>query len=85
MILHGGFVMRYALVGYDKDNDVYEVIEEHDDLEYLKLKGKDVAEIQKETDSFRRNDNGEPFDWFEIVNGNDTKYPDVYYWASYEE
>ena len=76
--------MKYALVGYDKDNDVYEVIEIHEDLEYLKLKGKDVAEIQKETDSFRRNSNGEPFDWFEIVNADDTDYPDHYYWASYE-
>lgn len=77
--------MKYALVGYDKDNDVYEVIETHEDLEYLKLIGKDVAEIQKETDSFRRNGIGEPFDWFEIVNADDTEYPDCYYWASYEE
>ena len=77
--------MAYALVGYDKDNDVYEVIETHKDLEYLKLRGNDVAEIQKETNSFRRSGYGEPFDWFEIVNANDTKYPNCYYWASYCE
>ena len=76
--------MKYALVGYDKDNDVYEVIETHEDLEYLKLKGKDIAEIQRETDSFRVNGNGEPFDWFEIVSADDTEYPNTYYWVSYE-
>lgn len=77
--------MKYALVGYDKDNDVYKVIETYEDLEYLKLKGKYVAEIQKETDNFRKNSDGEPFDWFEIVNANDTEYPNCYYWTSYEE
>lgn len=75
--------MKFALVGYDKDNDVYGVIEVHEDFAYLQLKGKEVAKIQKETDSFRIN--GEPFDWFEIVNADDTEYPTVYYWASYEK
>ena len=74
--------MKFALVGYDKDNDIYGVIEVHEDLEYLKLKGKDVAEIQKETDNFRVNGNGEPFDWFEIVQNDNY---DVVYWVSYEE
>lgn len=74
--------MKYALVGYDKDNDVYEVIETHEDLEYLKLKGNDIAEIQRETDSFRVNGNGEPFDWFEIVQNDNY---DVVYWVSYKE
>ena len=74
--------MRYELVGYDKDNDIYEVIESSEDLEYLKLKGKDIAEIQKETDSFRVNGNREPFDWFEIVQSDNY---DVVYWVSYKE
>ena len=77
--------MKFALVGYNKDNDIYGVIEVHEDLEYLKLKGNDVAEIQRKTDGFRINGNGELFDWFEIVNANDTEYPDVYYWTSYED
>ena len=72
--------MKFELVGYDKDNDIYEVIESSNDLEYLKLKGNDVAEIQRETDSFRVNGNGEPFDWFEIVQSDNY---DVVYWVSY--
>lgn len=63
----------YKLEGYDKDGSVYEVIEMSDDLEYLKLKMKDIAEIQKDTDGFRRNNGtGEPFDWFEIWNEEET-------------
>ena len=77
--------MKYALVGYNKDNDIYGVIEMHEDLEYLKLKGKDVAEIQKATDSFRVDGYKEPFDWFEIVDANDVEYPNVCYWTSYED
>ena len=74
--------MKYDLVGYDKDNDIYEVIEESEDLEYLKLKGKDITEIQRDTDGFRMNGNGEPYDWFEIVQSDNY---DVLYWESYKE
>ena len=74
--------MKYDLVGYDKDNDIYEVIEESEDLEYLKLKGKDITEIQRDTDGFRANGNGEPYDWFEIVQSDNY---DVLYWESYKE
>ena len=77
--------MKYALVGYDKDNDIYEVIAELEDLESLKLIGKGIAEIQKEINCFRKNGDGEPFDWFEIVDTDNTEYPDVYYWVSYED
>lgn len=78
----------YTLVGYDKDNDVYETLEVHEDLEYLKLRGQDIAEIQRDTDGFTRvcpDGTLEPFDWFEICNIEDADYPDCYYWASYEE
>ncbi len=74
--------MKYALIGYEKNDDVYEVIETHEDLEYLKLKGCDIAEIQKETNSFRFNGIAEPFVWFEIVQENNY---DVVYWVSYKE
>ena len=74
--------MKYELVGYDKDNDIYEVIEASEDLEYLKLKGSDIAGIQKDTDVFRVNGNGEPFDWFEIVQSDNYN---VLYWVSYKE
>lgn len=74
--------MKYELVGYDKDNDIYGVIEASEDLAYLKLKGEDVAKNQRDTDSFRVNGNGEPFDWFEIVQSDNYN---VVYWVSYEE
>lgn len=84
--------MRYALVGYDKDNDAYEVIVTHEDLEHLKLIGRAVSELQKETDCFRRrkyswhDSIGEPFDWFMVVDENnvDYPYPNETYWASYD-
>lgn len=74
--------MKFSLIGYDKDNDIYCVIETHEDLEYLKLRGKDIAEIQRETDGFRVDGNGEPFDWFEIVQSDNYN---VVYWVSYKE
>ena len=75
--------MKYALVGYDKDNDVYETIAKSDNISYLIKVGKEIAE---DGSLYRICSDGskEPFDWFEIVNANDTKYPDCYYWASYE-
>lgn len=80
----------YALVGYDKDYDVYETLETHEDLEYLKLKGQDVAKIQRATDRFRRicsDGTSEPFDWFLICDEEDADYPypNRHYWASYED
>ena len=74
--------MKYELVGYDKDNDIYEIIETSENLEYLKTKGKEIVEIQKNTDSFHASDNKEPFDWFEIVQSDNYN---VLYWVSYEE
>lgn len=74
--------MKYALVGYDKDNDVYETIVESNNISYLIKVGTEVAE---EYSLYRICSDGskEPFDWFEVVNANDTKYPNCYYWASY--
>ncbi len=70
----------YALVGYDKDNDVYEIIERHWDMEYLKLKGKDA--VENDLTSLRTL---QPYDWFKIVSASDVEYPDAYYWTSYEQ
>jgi hypothetical protein len=76
--------MKYALVGYDKDNDVYETIVTSDNISYLIKVGTEVA---KDGSLHRVCSDGskEPFDWFEIVNANDTTYPNCYYWASYKE
>lgn len=75
--------MQYALVGYDKDYDIYESIVESNNISYLIKVGKEIAK----EDLYRICPDGskEPFDWFEIVNANDATYPEVYYWASYEE
>lgn len=56
----------WKIRGYDKDNDVYQTLEVSGDLEYLKMRVKDIAEIQKDTDEFRDEFSGEPFDWFEV-------------------
>ena len=76
--------MKYALVGFDKDNDVYETIVESNNISYLIKIGREVAE---ERSLYRICSDGskEPFDWFEVVRANDTTYPSYYYWASHEE
>ena len=56
----------YSLVGYDKDNDLYEIIENNNNLKYLISKGKKISKIQNMTDNFRSNSTKEPFDWFSI-------------------
>lgn len=75
---------NYALVGYDKDYDAYEVIEIDDDLECLKGLGVFVAKKQSKTDCFRRKQSNEPFDWFGICGLEDSDYPDEFYWVSYK-
>ena len=76
-------MLQYALVGYDKDNDVYETIVESNNISYLIKVGTEVA---KEESLYRMTyESKEPFDWFEIVNADDTEYPNVVYWVSYKE
>lgn len=76
--------MKYALVGYDKDNYVYETIVTSDNISYLIKVGTEVA---KDGSLYRVCSDGskKPFAWFEIVNADETKCPNVYYWASYKE
>ena len=53
----------YSIYGYDKDDDVYELI----GYEYENL---DMAIIAAKTISIStpiRDDNGRPFDWIEVV------------------
>lgn len=72
----------YALVGYDKDNDVYETITTSDNISFLIEMGKEAA-IKENW--YRICDDGskEFFDWFEVVDIKDAEYPNTYYWASY--
>jgi hypothetical protein len=76
--------MKYALVGYDKEYDIYETIIVSENISYLIKVGTEVA---KEHSLYRICPDGskEYFDWFEIVNADDVKYPNAYYWASYED
>lgn len=55
----------YTIVGYDKDNDVYVVLDD----EYIlsleaEMEARKFASLMKE--GKLRRDNGEPFDWIEI-------------------
>lgn len=73
-------VPTFTLIGYDKDNDIYEDIIKDTHLLSLIETGKNFAKYQKETDHFKSS-KGEPFDWFEIIKSGDT-IPCYRYWAS---
>lgn len=55
----------YTIVGYDKDNDVYEVL---DDGYLLSLEAEMEAKAlaKRASAGELRQENGEPFDWIEI-------------------
>lgn len=53
----------YSIYGYDKDDDVYELIGyEYKNLGMAIMAAKSIAR-----DSPIRDDNGHPFDWIEVV------------------
>lgn len=61
---------NFKLFGYDKDNDTYEELFSGS-LKRVKEIGAILAKHQIETDSIRRSDNNEPFDWFVARNACD--------------
>ena len=72
----------YTIVGYDKDNDVYEVL---DDNYLLSLEAEmEAKELAKQIKAGKlRREGGEPFDWIEIYfdwNGED----ETMVWASWD-
>lgn len=71
----------FMLMGYDKDNDIYETIMNSMDFLSLIETGKNFAKYQKETDHFKSS-KGEPFDWF-VIKKKDDIYPCACYWVSY--
>ena len=71
----------FTLMGYDKDNDIYETIMNSMDLLSLIETGKSFAKYQKETDHFKSS-KGEPYDWF-VIKKKDDIYPCAFYWVSY--
>ena len=70
--------MKYVLVGYDNDNDIYESIIESDNISYLIKVGTEVA---KEESLYRMTyeNKKKPFDWFEIVQNDNYN---MVYWVS---
>lgn len=73
-------VPSFTLIGYDKDNDLYDFIMKDTHLLSLIETGKSFAKYQKETDHFKSS-KGEPYDWFEIIKSGDTP-PCYRYWVS---
>ena len=53
----------YSIYGYDKDDDVYELVGyEYENLEMTIMAAKSIA-----ISTPIRDDNGQPFDWIEVV------------------
>ena len=53
----------YSIYGYDKDDDVYELIEyEYENLDMAIMAAKSIARSTP-----IRDDNGQLFDWIEVV------------------
>ena len=53
----------YSIYGYDKGNDVYELIGyEYENLDMAIIAAKSIARSAP-----MRDDNGRPFDWIEVV------------------
>jgi hypothetical protein len=55
----------YTVVGYDKDNDIYEEYGEYSSIWPAYRKAIELGEMVKKGE-LRREDNGEPIDWIEI-------------------
>lgn len=70
----------YSLIGYDKDNDTNVVLNHGDSLEALCIQGYSLIPLLKQ-DILRNPNNGELFDWLEVIKSNDS---DCCYWTSYE-
>lgn len=57
--------MRYKLIGYDKDNDVYDFIMGSDDYNKVYFTAFVIYPMLLENRLLSQN-NREPYDWFEI-------------------
>jgi hypothetical protein len=70
---------EYAIVGYDKDNDLYDELYFSTDIQDVLQRAKVIKPLC-DNDTLR-NAKGEPYDYLEVVNRNNY---DVVYWRSYE-
>lgn len=71
-------MIKFVIIAYDKDNDVYEDLYSDTDYQNVLAKAKQYAE-QCKTNTLRRSDNGEPFDWIQIES---TSAPGKPLWTS---
>ena len=61
--------MRYGLLAYNKDKDIYDGIMESDDKEELKtLAGELVFKLHNDE---LKDESGEPYDWLELWDEED--------------
>lgn len=60
----------FYIMGYDKDNDVYDVLGTSVIKEYAMEMASAVVYYDTYIKSFRRFDNEEPFDWFVVTDEN---------------
>ncbi len=57
---------NFYIQGYDKDADVFKTLAVTSDYENALIIGKALLHYHKNVKEIRRNDNREPFDWFEV-------------------
>jgi hypothetical protein len=73
-------ITGYCVLGYDKDNSVFENYGNIKELDEAISKAKELT-VKCRADELRRL-NGEPIDWIEVV---DARNWEKIYWSSYEE
>ena len=78
--------MRFTIIGYDKDSDVYEEYGEFTDINIAKEEATRLAKLVRQDELVRIDsyDNNEPIDWVEIYRDYDT--PDeTLIWSDYND
>lgn len=69
----------YAVIGYDKDHDIYDALLETNDLENAIIQATLFSHVTELSDCLKSSC-GDPFDWFKVVN---VHCNDIIYWTSY--
>ena len=71
----------YTIVGYDKDNDVYEVLDDDYSLSVeAEIEARKFVSMMNE--GKLRRENGEPFDWIEVYHDYNGEEETIV-WASW--
>ena len=70
--------IKYAIIGYDKDNDLYDELYVSTDIQDVLQRANALKPLCD--NDVLRNSKGEPYDYLEVVNENNLG---VVYWRSY--